>query len=91
MTRGFVSTYNGLVLSPAKSMEVSFGLGVDPRALDPVTNEYSDIGREVYLDQLNANGFIAETNYTSLAPQILAAEKSLQTLRRLQLQAVVHF
>ena len=49
---------------------MSFGLGVDPNVLDPVTNEYADIGREVFLFDRNANGFIAETNDLSLAPQI---------------------
>jgi hypothetical protein len=91
LEHGYLSTYNGLVLQPNKAVEISFGVGVDPRAFDVVTNEYADNGRDVYLEGLNANGFIAETNFTSLAPQIAAAEKSLKTLRRIQVQAVVHF
>jgi hypothetical protein len=91
LEHGYVSSYNGFLLQPSKTIEISFGVGVDPRVLDPVTNEYADIGRDVYLEGLNANGFIAETNYTSLAPQIVAAEKSMVTLRRIQVQAVVHF
>jgi hypothetical protein len=91
LEHGYLSAYNGVVLAPASPVEIRIGIGVDPRVLDPVTNDYADHGRESYLENLNANGFIAETNYTSLAPQIAAAEKSLAKLRRIQLQAVVRF
>lgn len=59
--------------------------------LDPVTNEFANIGREQYLYDRNVNGWIAESNWLSLAPQISAAEKALQNERRLHLEAVVHF
>jgi hypothetical protein len=64
---------------------------VDPEVLDPNTNEYSSIGRDLYLNQRNANGYIAENNYLSLAPQIAAAEHALKAEKRIQLRAVVHF
>ena len=59
--------------------------------LDPVTNEFANIGRERYLYDRNANGWFGETNWLSLAPQISAAEKALQNERRLQIEAVVRF
>ena len=89
--RGYVSTFNEVLLHPAPAVEVSFGVGVDPRVLDPVTNEYGLIGRDVFLFERNANGFVAETNYLSLAPQIAGAEQTLQDLRRYQVRAIVRF
>ena len=70
---------------------MAFGFGIDPEVLDPNTNEYGSIGRDVYLNKRNANGYIAETDYLSLAPQIAAAEKALMNEKRFQLQAIVHF
>ena len=59
--------------------------------LDPNTNEYAYIGRDVFLNNRNVNGFIAETNNLSLSPQIAAAERALRNLKRVQVQAIVHF
>lgn len=88
---GYVSTFNEVVFGFGPGIELSLGLGVDPEVLDPNTNEYAYIGRDVYLRDRNANGFIAETDYLSLAPQIRAAEKALQGEKRIQVQAIVHF
>jgi hypothetical protein len=64
---------------------------VDPNVLDPNTNEYAYIGRDAFLNDRNVNGFIAETNNLSLAPQIAEAEKQLRNEKRFQIQAIVHF
>jgi hypothetical protein len=86
-----VSTFAELVFAPASSVELSFGYGVDPDVLDPVTNEFADIGRDQFLSDRNVNGFVAETNYLSLAPQIAQGEAALQNERRFQVQAIVRF
>jgi hypothetical protein len=91
LDRGYVSQFSEVTWSFTPTISVGLGFGVDPDVLDPVTNEYAPIGRDVYLQQRNANGYIAETNYTSLAPQIAAAEQRLQDEKRIQLQAVVRF
>lgn len=91
LTRGYTSVFTDVTYRWAPGIEVSLGFGVDPSALDPVTNEYADNGRERYLNARNANGFVAETDYLSLAPQISAAERALMNERRIQLQAIVHF
>ncbi len=91
LDRGYVSHFTGLKWRAAPSAWVSLGLGVNPEILDPVTNEYAYIGRDVYLNDRNANGFIAETNYLSLGPQIHAAELSMQDVKRIEVQAVVKF
>jgi hypothetical protein len=91
LSSGYLSSFAEARLTVAPGIQVAFGFGVDPSVLDPNTNEFAPIGREVYLYDRNANGYIAETNYLSLAPQIAAAEKALQDERRLQVQAVVKF
>jgi hypothetical protein len=64
---------------------------VDPWIIEPYRNEFAYIGREQYLMDRNMNGYTAETNYTSLAPQIAAAEHALELERRFQFKAVVRF
>ncbi len=91
LTRGYTSVFTDATYRWAPGIELSLGFGVDPDALDPVTNEYANNGRERYLNARNANGFVAETDYLSLAPQISAAERALMNERRIQLQAIVHF
>ncbi|MCE9626973.1 MAG: glycogen-binding domain-containing protein [Candidatus Eisenbacteria bacterium] len=91
LTRGYTSVFTDLTYRWAPGIELSLGFGVDPNALDPITNEYAGNGRERYLNARNANGFVAETDYLSLAPQISAAERALMNERRIQLQAIVHF
>lgn len=91
LDRGYVSNFVQLAYRFADGIHVGLGWGVSPRVLDPVTNEFADIGREQYLYDRNANGWIAQNNWLSLAPQISAAEKALQNERRLHFEAVVHF
>jgi hypothetical protein len=91
LTRGYSSNFTDITYRWAPGIELSLGFGVDPDILDPVTNRYAPIGRETYLARRNANGFVAETDYLSLAPQISAAERALMLERRIQVEAVVHF
>lgn len=88
---GYLGHFAELEYRFAPNATVSFSWGVDPWVIDPLTNEYAYIGRDVYLINKNASGFFAETNYLSLAPMISAAEKRLRDERRLQFEAVVRF
>jgi hypothetical protein len=89
--RGFLDHFAEIEYHFAPTASVSFSWGVDPWVVDPLTNEYAYIGRDVYLINKNASGFFAETNYLSLAPMIAAAEQRLRDERRLQFEAVVRF
>jgi hypothetical protein len=91
LDRGYVSNFVQFLYRFSDDIHVGLGWGVSPRVLDPVTNEFANIGREQYLYDRNANGWFAENDWLSLAPQISAAEKALQNERRLQFEAVVHF
>lgn len=91
LDRGYISNFAELRYAFSDDIHIGLGWGVSPRVLDPVTNEFADIGREQYLYDRNANGWIAENDWLSLAPQISAAEKALQNERRIQFEAVVHF
>ncbi len=89
--RGYLDFFTDATYRWAPGIELSLGFGVDPNVLDPITNEYAPLGRERYLEARNANGFVAETDYLSLAPQIAAAERALMNEKRIQIQAIVHF
>ncbi len=91
LDRAYVSNFVQLLYRFADGIHIGLGWGVAPLVLNPATNEFADIGREQYLYDRHANGYIAETNWLSLAPQISAAERALQNERRLQIEAVVHF
>lgn len=88
---GWVNQFTEAVVRVAPGIEVAFGLGIDPWVLDPNTNEYAYIGRDVYLNDRNMSAYFAETNYLSLAPMIRSAEQALQDERRVQLEAIVRF
>lgn len=91
LDRGYLSQFTEAIYRFAPDVTVSLGFGVDPSVLDPNTNEFAYIGRDVFLQDLNANGFIAETDWLSLAPQLSAAEKRLQNTKRIQVKAIVRF
>lgn len=91
LSHAYVSTFAELVYRFTDGIHIGLGWGVDPSVIDPVTNEFAPIGRETYLADRNVNGYVAQTNWLSLAPQIASAEKALQLARRIQFEAVVHF
>ena len=91
LSNGYLSQFTEAIYRFAPDISVSLGFGVDPWVIDPNTNEYAYVGREMFLENLNANGWIAESNWFSLAPQLSAAEKRLQNTKRIQLKAIVHF
>jgi hypothetical protein len=91
LSRAYFSQFSEVRYSFSETITVGLGWGVDPTVLDPVTNEFAPIGREEFLGERNANGYVAQRNWLSLAPQIAAAEKALQLERRVQFEAVVHF
>ncbi|MCC6651365.1 MAG: hypothetical protein IT348_09490 [Candidatus Eisenbacteria bacterium] len=91
LSNGYLSQFTEAVYRFAPDVTVSLGFGVDPWVLDRNTNEYAYIGRETFLEDLNANGFIAETDWLSLAPQLSAAEKRLQNTKRIQVKGTVRF
>lgn len=89
--RGWTSQFTEAIVRVAPGVEVSLGMGIDPWILDPNTNEYAYIGRDVFLNARGASGYYAETNYLSGEPVIRAAEQALQDQRRVQLEAIVKF
>lgn len=91
LDRGYLSQFTEAIYRFAPDVQVSVGFGVDPYVLDRNTNEYEYIGRETFIEDLNANGFIAETDWLSLAPQLSAAEKRLQNTKRIQIKGTVRF
>ncbi len=74
-----------------QQISVELGVGVDPDVLDPVPNEYRDIGRDLYLFGQGATESAARTNYRRFGAAIDAAERALSRERRVQLEAKLAF
>ena len=91
LNHAYVSTFAEFVYRFTNDIHVGLGWGIDPSVIDPTTNDFAPIGRETYLSDRYVNGYVAERNWLSLAPQIAAAEKAMQLERRIQFEAVVHF
>jgi hypothetical protein len=91
LDRGWVSQFTEAVVRVAPGVEVALGLGIDPWVIDPNTNEYDYVGRDVFLNERGASGYYAETNYLSGGPVLRSAEQALQDQRRVQLEAIIRF
>lgn len=72
-------------------VEVGLSYGVDPYVIDPVTNQYADIGRDFFLFERGANGATARDRYLELGSILDRAESELESERRFQLEAIVRF
>jgi hypothetical protein len=75
----------------APGASLALGFGVDPYVIDEVLNEYSDIGRDVFLFARGATGATAKDNYYGLGAKIAAAERALENERVVQIKAIVRF
>ncbi len=71
-------------------VEASVGFGFDPVVLDPVINEYSDIGRLEHLRQAIPVG-VGRADAAVLGEGIHRQEESLQDNRVLKLEVIVFF
>ncbi len=74
-----------------QQISIELGVGVDPDVLDPVPNEYRDIGRDLYLFNQGASETAARTNYRRFGTTLDAAERALSRERRVQLEAKLAF
>jgi hypothetical protein len=91
LSKSYTSTFAECRYRFAPGIHIGLGWGVSPNVIDPVTNEFAPIGRDVFLSELNVNGYTAQTNWLSLASQIESAEHKLSVEHRIQFEAVVHF
>ena len=88
---GYLSHFAEATWTFAPGATIALGFGVDPWVVDEVLNEYSDIGRDVFLFARGATGAAAKDNYYGLGPRIAAAEKALENERVVQIKAIVRF
>lgn len=88
---GYLSHFAEATWTFAPGASLALGFGVDPWVIDEVLNEYSDIGRDVFLFARSASGATAKDNYYGLGSKIAAAEKALENERVVQIKAIVHF
>jgi hypothetical protein len=70
--------------------EVSVGFGLDPVVLDPVVNDYADIGREEYLREAIPAGFTRDQAGV-LGGRLRERENSLEGYRVVKLEVILLF
>ena len=59
--------------------------------MDETTNEFDEIGRDMFLFGRGASGDTARRNYLGLGEFIPGAEKALEDERRIQIEGIVRF
>ena len=87
----FISNYSEILYYLSDEVWLSFGYGVNPRTINPVTDEFYNKGRE---DYLNYAGQIPEhlnSYYVGLGDKIRSAEKLLMDEKSISIQAVMEF
>jgi hypothetical protein len=87
----FTSHFVELKYHFTPDLQVGLSWGVDPWVIDGVTNEYSHIGRDVFLFGRGANGDAAKTQFLNMTDTIRAAEQALEDERVVQLEAILRF
>lgn len=88
---GYLDHFVQLAYEFAPGIKVAISGGVEPTVLDNVPNDYSHIGRDLFLFNLGANATEAASNYYGLGGKIQAAESALARARRVQVRADVRF
>ena len=71
-------------------LELSAGFGFDPVILDPIRNEYYDIGRTERLRESLADG-ISRDGTASIGRRLLDLERQLEVDRTLKLECILSF
>jgi hypothetical protein len=71
-------------------LEASLGFGLDPVALDPVTNLYADIGRDEYLRAAIPGDLTRETS-GEMGERLGRQETLLEDLRVVKLEVILWF
>ncbi|MDI6807567.1 MAG: glycogen-binding domain-containing protein [Candidatus Eisenbacteria bacterium] len=91
LKKSFFSNFVELGLEWSKQVRLEFGFGVDPYVLDEVLNEYTYIGRDMFLFGKSADAMTAVTNYKNIGKIIEDAENSMSRERRISVEAKLRF
>ncbi|MBN1827397.1 MAG: glycogen-binding domain-containing protein [Candidatus Eisenbacteria bacterium] len=84
-------TFAEIAYEVAEGIELSLSFGVDPWVVDEMTNEFDEIGRDMFLFGRGANGDTARRNFLGLGEYIPEAEQALENERRIQIEGIVRF
>ena len=72
-------------------MYFSFGFGVNPQAMDLITDKFHNRGREEYLDISGELPQHLDSFYGGFGEKILNAEKLLMNEKQISIQAIIKF
>ena len=87
----FWCNFTSLTYHLRKNIDISLYWGVNPIALSNVTDEFMQIGRFEFMnDVANFNNYL-ENSYTGLGEKIREAEKALTDEQRIGIEAVLRF
>ncbi len=87
----FTSHFVELKYKFTPDMNVGLSWGVDPWVIDPLSNQYAHIGRDLFLFQQGATGDAAKTRFLDMTDTVRRAEQQLEDEKRIQLEAIITF
>ena len=87
----FSSTYSEIAYYLSSNVWIALGYGVNPLAMNSLTNEFYDRGREEYLNEAGGLSDHLDSYYGGLGNKIRDAEKSLMDEKRISIRAILEF
>ncbi len=87
----WVSNYSELAYILSDQVRISFGWGVNPRALNAVTDEFYNGGRDEFLTEASDYEEYTESAYLGTGEKIRQAEQALENEKRFMLEATLRF
>lgn len=87
----FYSNYTEISYNLSNLVWLALGIGVNPKVINSVTDEFYDRGREEYLDTVGRLPEYLESFYGGFGERIREAETSLMKENRITFQAVINF
>ena len=87
----FISNYSEISYYLSDDVWLSFGYGVNPKVINPITDQFYNKGREDYLNYAGQLPEHLESYYVGLGDKIRNAEQSLADEKSISIQAVMEF
>ena len=87
----FLSTYTEIAYYLSNNVWIAIGYGVNPLAMNTVTNKFYNRGREEYLNEIGGLSDYLDSYYGGLGDRIRHAETSLMNDKRISVRAILEF
>ena len=87
----FSSTYSEMAYYLSSNVWIALGYGINPLAMNSLTNEFYDRGREEYLNEVGGLSSHLDLYYGGLGNKIRDAERSLMDEKHISIRAILEF